>query len=1179
MKLYFFLLLFLIPVVGIAQCPVITKQPENQTDCDGNSIRMISIASPGATYQWERKKPTDTQFSEIAGASTSSYQAAITGDVNNPTGSIYRTKITLNKCVIYTNSAEITLNKIGPIINPSICERGLGILEPQLNETSTANAKSYQWSRSVAGGPFTDLSDDSNFKGTTDKNLTIRQASMILAGQKLKVRILFSISPNNDNEGSITNENQTTNCPRTSTEIIIQIKSSPIPVHSASVYKGCLGGSIGINSTGCSPYVTQWYDSNEKLIGSGAKLIVTQTDLNPKMFRATCLKLGCESLPSTGTSAQAFSIPLAPTNTSVPIVCSGSTITFKASGGTYNIWYLNEKDLNSISTATSISVIPPINLGLTNVPILRWASQKINECEGPKAAISVQNPPKLKVIAGASGNIFGSSLYETQSYVTAEGGNAPYQYTWENLAGKLVTNNISNPSVGPFNQSGLVKLKVSDARNCVSRDSVYITWNATDPSKAVSPTEVPVKPISPIISKLEPIIPTVIPTALNPIAPVTVVPITPITTPTVAPIIPTVIPTAPFPSNLNPIAPVTVVPAPITTPTAEPIISTRPNAPHVALTPTSNPTETILVITQPEEIPLDSIITKPIVQPILPDEPKVLPIIPMEPPIIIKIILEAEVTKLCSSQSYKIVVKGCSSPIKYMNLNNEDLGFGETFFLQVLDDFSIVAKCETEYSDPFYFSLEGLRRPSIEIKKNYDQFICEKELVELSLNIPPNSDFINWEKDGHPFSENRVMKDLAEHSYFQATIRKAECIYRSEIIEIDVHMYPNTPHMILSANSVCLNDRVLVSVAEDATFYKWENESSAKSYFHQASEVGDFTFKAKLSFDQMCWSNWSKPVHLRVNPTPKTPDILTFKNAGFCNGDSTLIQTSGYAMAWLWSNNIKSKEFYSKNPETFKVQIQDSLGCWSLPSKSVSSFHFPIQKQPNLKAFPTNQFCSGKSIILKTNLAFDYLWNTGEKNDSIIVSKTGKYWLKTKNEFGCWSKNSTPELVFERSTPQTPNIEKAGTYFIKAFNFDPVDRYEWRLGVHNFSDSTDLLKLNRNGIHEVRAKKVYYLLESQTIACYSEYKKMAFSIPESFDGLSVYPNPTVNTSISVEVLKNISNGEIRLFNLNGYEVVNWQIQNTMNQIQLDLSHIPNGEYILKFMSDAWEAEKLLFIFH
>jgi hypothetical protein len=351
---------------------------------------MICQATAGSSYQWERKRPQDGNYSLISGANLNAYQIFPSGDANSPTGTLYRVKVALNSCAIYSQAAEITLTKITSILNPSICERGSGVLEVQMQEFSASKAISYQWTRAIGGGNFTDISDDANFKGSQSKNLTILNAPSSLQGQRFKIRIQYSITLNNDNEGSLNNENQVSSCPRTSNEVTLTIKSSPQLVHSSSLYTGCLGAPISINSTGCSPYVTQWYDENENKLGTGAKIFVTHADLNPKIYKATCLKLGCESLPSLGTSAQAFSLPAAPSNAGTPTATLlESSIIFKATGGTNNIWYLNENDTKAISTATTLSVAVPINKGTSAIELVRWVSQKVNNCESPKTAIKV----------------------------------------------------------------------------------------------------------------------------------------------------------------------------------------------------------------------------------------------------------------------------------------------------------------------------------------------------------------------------------------------------------------------------------------------------------------------------------------------------------------------------------------------------------------------------------------------------------------------------------------------------------------------------------------------------------------------------------------------------------------------------------------------------------------------
>jgi hypothetical protein len=67
-------------------------------------------------------------------------------------------------------------------------------------------------------------------------------------------------------------------------------------------------------------------------------------------------------------------------------MCANLPITFKASGGTNNIWYLTETASSPVSTATQL-----VTTGLTPETIVsRFVSQSINNCESPRTAIHVQ---------------------------------------------------------------------------------------------------------------------------------------------------------------------------------------------------------------------------------------------------------------------------------------------------------------------------------------------------------------------------------------------------------------------------------------------------------------------------------------------------------------------------------------------------------------------------------------------------------------------------------------------------------------------------------------------------------------------------------------------------------------------------------------------------------------------
>jgi hypothetical protein len=996
MKWSFLLYLILFDFLAISQCPSINQQPQSQTDCDGNSIRMICQATAGSSFQWERKRPQDGNYSLISGAITNSYQIFPSGDTNSPTGTLYRVKITLNSCNLYSQAAEITLTKISSIINPSICERGSGVLEVQMQESSASKAISYQWTRAMGGGNFQDLSDDANFQGSQSKNLNIINAPINLQGQRFKIRIQYSITLNNDNEGSLNNENQVNACPRTSNDVVITIKSSPQLVHSSTLYTGCIGAPISINSTGCSPYVTQWYDENENKVGTGAKIFVTQTDLKPKIYKATCLKLGCESLPSLGTSAQAFNVPDIPSNAgTLTATTVESSIIFKATGGTNNIWYLNESDTKAISTAATITVPVPSNSTSSTIELVRWVSQKVNNCESPKTAIRVSVPA--------------------------------------------------------------------------------------------------------IVQDMTPSAPTI----------------------------------------------------------------TIPNIPNPIVISEGN--------TLPGEVPTD-LTGLGSTEPDLHDLEEIIP--PKE-----KRLLIYSTELRCEQESYILHVEGCPVPLKYDDLNGGISYRSPEVDLLVYspNETKISVICEGEFADPLLVVLPGLKRPAYNVELSFESFVCENDLIVIKINHLLDSQFIEWEKEGHSYSENPNITEIANAGTYQAIIQKAGCFYRTELVIVDVHKTPAPPLLFSTKNAICQQDSLLISIKDDAIKYLWAMGETKRDLSYVGKKAGMELFKAKMTLDGKCWSEWSDALKIVVHPTPEKPHIVTIRNAGFCRGDSTLLQTIRTAKSWKWSSSETKSFIYSKKPQTYTVALQDSVDCWSPPSDSVTSFYFPVEKQPVTKSFPSNQFCLGDFVTIKTSQAFGYLWNTGEITDSIKVNQSGSYQLKTKNEYGCWSIPSIDQFVYGRTLPLMPILEKNGTFFIKARNFDLVDSYQWIVGPLKMVDTNAILKMVVNGLHQVRAKRNFDLATNPLLSCYSEFQKMVFNIPENFNGFSIYPNPMIGDILTIEILKVMGKGEILLADLRGIILGTWPIESSNEALKIKIHSIPNGQYIIKLISENVIMDKLLII--
>jgi hypothetical protein len=964
------LILFLaIPWGLLAQCPVISQQPSSQSDCETNSIRMM-VVSNASQFQWEKKRPQDASFTSISGATQASYQIYPTGGTADPSGTQYRVKLNASKCLVVSESASITLHTITNILNPSICARGNGRLEAQIPTVNQAS--NFQWTVSVNNSPFEDLADNATYAGTQTPNLSISQVRTEMDGYRYKIRMNFAISPNNDNEGSLVNLNQTTTCPRSSNDILLQVKTSPIPVHAASLYKGCIDQPITLNSTGCSPYTTQWYDRDGNPMSQGAKATVILSDPNPRIYTATCVKLGCESLPSRGTGAQAFLQPSAPMNTGTPeSICVNLPITFKASGGTNNLWYLTATASTAVSTATQINVT-----GLTPAStVTRFVSQMVNNCESARTAINVR------------------------------------------------------------------------IKSSVECDTI--------PIPPIPPSDPPTPPTNP----------------------------------------PTPLPETP-PSTPDPVVEIP--------PTKE------PEVPRISFTLSPN----------------------------------------------------------CGKETYQLTVMGCPNTPQIFNQYGPEklIGLGKSTAISASFETYIQIRCPGTAAAPIQVTLPEIQRPAVSIETTYANFACSGDDIKLHAVLPAHTTIIGWELNGHLLAEQQVISGQLRPGFYQPVVQKNGCIHRGEGIYIEVHERPSPPEILLSATEICLGDTI--QVRSNVNQLKWLNDAPAHGKFIGTSS-GQFTFSAQNATDGVCWSEPNKPISLRVRSLPQTPAIISQRRAGFCAGDSTKLQADLPSEQYAWNSGERTQIRYSKKPEVNRVKYQDPNGCWSAWSDPITSFHFPAEPQPFIRANPNRQFCQGAFVTIHATPAFRYAWNTGSSEDSIVVRNSEKITLKTQNEYGCWSIPSPPLNILARQNPSSPLLEKMGSYFLQARNLmDKPDRYVWKFNQALLADSLNQIKLFNTGIYTVIALKHYSLDESLPITCRSELKFYLYTLPTELGGISIYPNPTQSSSISIEILNETLQSRIELIDFQGHLMQRWELGSSAFRHRIRLAdQLANGNYILRFETD------------
>lgn len=422
MKTLFFLLL---SFLSIAQCASINKQPLPQITCEGDSIRLLVNSSAG-TFQWEKRRPTDTKFTSITNARATRY-AFLSGGATHPSGSFYRLKITTSKCIIYSDSVLITLRKAPVISSLTVCEKALIPL-----------SSAYSWTLN---------------RLPVDSLIAVPS----LHGAKLKAFARHVTFP-------------TGTCTLASNEVSLSVTSLPsAPTHVVKVVKACAGIPFSLNATGCSPSLTFWYNTAGIKMGEGSRLPLVASDSS--IFRASCVKSGCEGPMSTGVKTVLFAIPSPPINTSATYFCSGINFNLQASGGLNNIWYETLLTKSSLSTATALVINAIHNRSAKDSILVRFASVKINDCESDRIPITVRIKPHLKLIPLLPISLTGERTLTIPEAQTING-TPPYKISYNSTAKSLF---------GPFTTNGFFFRTVTDSLGCNTKDTTLVNYVRNGP--------------------------------------------------------------------------------------------------------------------------------------------------------------------------------------------------------------------------------------------------------------------------------------------------------------------------------------------------------------------------------------------------------------------------------------------------------------------------------------------------------------------------------------------------------------------------------------------------------------------------------------------------------------------------------------------------------------------------
>jgi Secretion system C-terminal sorting domain len=130
------------------------------------------------------------------------------------------------------------------------------------------------------------------------------------------------------------------------------------------------------------------------------------------------------------------------------------------------------------------------------------------------------------------------------------------------------------------------------------------------------------------------------------------------------------------------------------------------------------------------------------------------------------------------------------------------------------------------------------------------------------------------------------------------------------------------------------------------------------------------------------------------------------------------------------------------------------------------------------------------------------------------------------------------------------------------------------------AEKSRIVKSNRDGDYQVRASLTYspVALPSGKITCVSKPSKVLnFKEDLSFEGMSVYPNPSTTGFLNIEVKDDLEGADLIVYNELGKIVYQYKIDSFSKRQTIDLRGETQAIFFVKVYHGIFEKVKKVFV--
>lgn len=305
--------------------------------------------------------------------------------------------------------------------------------------------------------------------------------------------------------------------------------------------------------------------------------------------------------------------------------------------------------------------------------------------------------------------------------------------------------------------------------------------------------------------------------------------------------------------------------------------------------------------------------------------------------------------------------------------------------------------------------------PKTEVSVGDSIEICPNSLLQLSGTatggVTPYKNIAWTPKTGLDKSDvlnpNLYLTTSGRFKYILSVTDQMNCIFSDTLI---VNVIPVPSVKILGNTKICEGASTELKLTPTAKDYNYLWSTGEKDTVIKVNSSGKYWVRVQNKTG--CWG--VDTVEVNYFPKPK-PELKLSRSPELCKGASLNISLKDKYISQKWNNGDISDNITVSIPGYYFVTVTDTNGCTGYSDTVKVSLVDSLN--PKLEYSNNGILCPGGEITISAKYDYNsYLWESGEKTKSIIVSKPGFYKVFVTDAGGCQG-TSEPIEIKQGLTP------------------------------------------------------------------------------------------------------------------------------------------------------------------